>query len=144
MIENFLRLSFYIHIMIFFKGTSVTHTHFSITNNSVETHDNYVSTKLSVLDSRVRSRFSVLLFFPFIVFHWFYQTGEERVVEHLQFISWPDYGVPESALAMLGFLEEVRLSQAKLTASMGKSWNGHPLGPPILVHCSAGIGRTGL
>lgn len=61
----------------------------------------------------------------------------------MQFTSWPDYGVPDSAMAMLEFLGHVRESQARLTAALGPSWSGHPLGPPIVVHCSAGIGRTG-
>ena len=61
----------------------------------------------------------------------------------MQFTSWPDYGVPDSAMAMLEFLGYVRESQARLTAAYGSSWTGHPLGPPIVVHCSAGIGRTG-
>lgn len=61
----------------------------------------------------------------------------------MQFTSWPDYGVPHSALAMLGFREKVRDKQKDHVNSMGDKWNGHPNGPPIVVHCSAGIGRTG-
>ncbi|RXG67644.1 Tyrosine-protein phosphatase non-receptor type 9, partial [Armadillidium vulgare] len=120
------------------QGSSVTHTHFSITNTSVTSETNYIITQLSILDSRVSIPNIINKYSNIIM-----KTGEERVVEHLQFTSWPDYGVPDSALAMLGFLAKVRESQSKLTASLGKKWDGHPLGPPILVHCSAGIGRTG-
>lgn len=71
------------------------------------------------------------------------ESQESRSVSHLQFTSWPDYGVPDSALAMLAFRGVVREKQALATASMEPKWEGHPLGPPIVVHCSAGIGRTG-
>lgn len=71
------------------------------------------------------------------------QTGESREVIHCQFTCWPDYGVPHSAAAMLDFLFQVREIQASAVQALGDTWTGHPLGPPILVHCSAGIGRTG-
>lgn len=71
------------------------------------------------------------------------KTKETRLVSHLQFTSWPDYGVPDSALAMLAFRGVVREKQALSLATMEPQWEGHPLGPPIVVHCSAGIGRTG-
>jgi len=64
-------------------------------------------------------------------------------VSHYQFTSWPDYGVPHSALAMLDFLDRVRQQQSKMVMTLGDTWAGHPRGPPIVVHCSAGIGRTG-
>ncbi|XP_017853127.1 tyrosine-protein phosphatase non-receptor type 9 isoform X4 [Drosophila busckii] len=71
------------------------------------------------------------------------KTDEIRNVSHWQFTSWPDYGVPSTAMAMLNFLQKVRDKQAQLVRALGDTWAGHPRGPPIVVHCSAGIGRTG-
>ncbi|KAH8387431.1 hypothetical protein KR093_007039 [Drosophila rubida] len=71
------------------------------------------------------------------------KTDEIRNVSHWQFTSWPDYGVPSSAMAMLNFLQKVRDKQAQLVRALGDTWAGHVRGPPIVVHCSAGIGRTG-
>lgn len=65
-------------------------------------------------------------------------NGESRCVTHFQFVSWPDYGVPDSALSMLTFLQRVRETQADMTSKMIPKWKGHPLGPPMVVHCSAG------
>ena len=77
------------------------------------------------------------------MFKLFPQTDEVRQVAHFQFTSWPDFGTPRSAQAMLEFREEVRSYQSKAVEELGSVWTSHPLGPPILVHCSAGIGRTG-
>ena len=65
-------------------------------------------------------------------------NGESRCVTHYHFVSWPDYGVPDSAMSMLTFLQRVRETQADMTTKMSPKWKGHQLGPPIVVHCSAG------
>ncbi len=85
----------------------------------------------------------LLKYFRFWSFCFLFQTKESRRVTHFQFVSWPDYGVPHSADAFLKFMFHVREQQAERTSELGVKWSGHPGGPPIVVHCSAGIGRTG-
>ncbi|KAM9313714.1 tyrosine-protein phosphatase non-receptor type 9 [Pholidichthys leucotaenia] len=71
------------------------------------------------------------------------QSGEKREVCHYLYVSWPDFGVPKSASAMLDFREHVLQKKEVAVQSLGSSWTGSPRGPPVVVHCSAGIGRTG-
>lgn len=84
-----------------------------------------------------------MLTFRMLIWNQNFQTDESRIVSHWQFTSWPDYGVPSSAMAMLNFLQRVREQQAKMVKELDDKWAGHGRGPPIIVHCSAGIGRTG-
>ncbi|ETE65878.1 Tyrosine-protein phosphatase non-receptor type 9 [Ophiophagus hannah] len=68
---------------------------------------------------------------------------ERRRVTHFQYVSWPDYGVPSSAATLIDFLGAVKQQQRVAVSALGPRYKGHPGGPPIVVHCSAGIGRTG-
>uniref|UniRef100_A0A671SGS9 Tyrosine-protein phosphatase non-receptor type n=1 Tax=Sinocyclocheilus anshuiensis TaxID=1608454 RepID=A0A671SGS9_9TELE len=60
------------------------------------------------------------------------KTGETREIYHFNYTTWPDFGVPESPASFLNFLFKVRES-----GSLG------PENGPAVVHCSAGIGRSG-
>ncbi|KTG02977.1 hypothetical protein cypCar_00021860, partial [Cyprinus carpio] len=72
-----------------------------------------------------------------------FQTGECREVSHYLYMSWPDFGVPKSASAMLDFRAHVKQRQESSLRTLYPDWMGPPGGPPVVVHCSAGIGRTG-
>jgi receptor-type tyrosine-protein phosphatase gamma len=60
---------------------------------------------------------------------------EERIVVHLQYLTWPDHGAPdESDNKIIGkILEFMREYHNRSRSSENK----------IVVHCSAGIGRSG-
>ncbi|KAI0223498.1 Tyrosine-protein phosphatase non-receptor type 1 [Lamellibrachia satsuma] len=60
------------------------------------------------------------------------RTREKKQVLHFHYLTWPDFGVPDSPTEFLNFLMAVRKSGA-LEADVG---------PPV-IHCSAGIGRSG-
>uniref|UniRef100_T1IJ27 protein-tyrosine-phosphatase n=1 Tax=Strigamia maritima TaxID=126957 RepID=T1IJ27_STRMM len=60
------------------------------------------------------------------------ETQEVRTVLHFHYTTWPDFGVPESPWEFLIFLLIVR-NAGVLDENVG----------PAIVHCSAGIGRSG-
>ncbi|XP_068095570.1 receptor-type tyrosine-protein phosphatase F isoform X8 [Hyperolius riggenbachi] len=57
-------------------------------------------------------------------------SSEKREIRQFQFMAWPDHGVPEYPTPILAFLRRV------------KACNPLDAGP-MVVHCSAGVGRTG-
>ncbi|XP_044007732.1 tyrosine-protein phosphatase corkscrew isoform X2 [Aphidius gifuensis] len=74
------------------------------------------------------------------------QFSEPRKIYHFHFQAWPDHGVPSDPGCVLNFLHDVNARQESIAALLSSSAsNGQAptaVGP-ILVHCSAGIGRTG-
>ncbi len=58
------------------------------------------------------------------------ESGKLFKTTQFHFTTWPDHGVPEYATPILAFHHRVK-SQHK------------PSRGPLLVHCSAGVGRTG-
>lgn len=57
------------------------------------------------------------------------KTGKTRTLKHFLYTAWPDHGVPDTATEMLSFRHTVKANYDDTK--------------PLLVHCSAGVGRTG-
>ncbi|XP_066447736.1 receptor-type tyrosine-protein phosphatase R isoform X2 [Eleutherodactylus coqui] len=60
------------------------------------------------------------------------QGSQSRIVKHYWYTSWPDHKTPDSAQPLLQLMLDVEEDSATFT---GRG--------PVVVHCSAGIGRTG-
>ncbi|XP_063370268.1 tyrosine-protein phosphatase 69D [Cydia amplana] len=54
-----------------------------------------------------------------------------RVVRQYHFLMWKDFAAPEHPQSILKFIKR-----------MNEAWS-HLMGRPVVVHCSAGVGRTG-
>uniref|UniRef100_A0A3Q3F191 protein-tyrosine-phosphatase n=1 Tax=Kryptolebias marmoratus TaxID=37003 RepID=A0A3Q3F191_KRYMA len=59
-----------------------------------------------------------------------YQQETHSLIQH-QFLSWPDHDVPPDTAGVLDLLDRARSSRGADTS-------------PLLIHCSAGCGRTGV
>ncbi|KAK2498862.1 hypothetical protein MC885_017845 [Smutsia gigantea] len=57
--------------------------------------------------------------------------GDCMTVRQCNFTAWPEHGVPENSAPLVHFVKLVRASRAQDTT-------------PMIVHCSAGVGRTGV
>jgi protein-tyrosine phosphatase len=64
-------------------------------------------------------------------------SGRTKTVWHFLYSAWPDFLVPEGD-DRTALLRLLRLSQSKNTAVQSTQESG-----PRIVHCSAGVGRTG-
>eukprot|EP00045_Choanoeca_perplexa_P008109 m.74336 g.74336 ORF g.74336 m.74336 type:complete len:700 (+) comp14355_c0_seq1:179-2278(+) len=58
------------------------------------------------------------------------KDGDERTIKQFAYTSWPDHGVPLTTGELLGFRNAVNENTPNKDV-------------PILIHCSAGVGRTG-
>lgn len=59
-------------------------------------------------------------------------TAKTRKLYHLHYLDWPDFGTPRDTIQFLDFIEIVYVISLK-----------HHFTKPVLIHCSAGVGRTG-
>ncbi|AIO02681.1 tyrosine specific protein phosphatase, putative [Leishmania panamensis] len=57
--------------------------------------------------------------------------GDEKEVLHIQYLTWPDQGVPQSSVTLMEMINSIAKSPRSTRS-------------PIVVHCSGGVGRTGV
>ncbi|KAM9831674.1 protein tyrosine phosphatase receptor type Fa [Neosynchiropus ocellatus] len=87
--------------------------------------ETYGMIQVTMLDTMELATYSVRTFA-------LYKNGssEKREVRQFQFMAWPDHGVPEYPTPTLAFLRRIKACNP-------------PDAGPMVVHCSAGVGRTG-
>ncbi|KAK3871834.1 hypothetical protein Pcinc_023038 [Petrolisthes cinctipes] len=69
-------------------------------------------------------------------------SRKSRTIWHLQYTDWADHGCPDHIQGFISFLEEMstlRRYTYQEVRGVGRNRN-----TPVLVHCSAGVGRSGV
>ncbi|XP_013390400.1 tyrosine-protein phosphatase non-receptor type 21-like [Lingula anatina] len=67
------------------------------------------------------------------------KSKQTKTVWHLQYTDWPDHGCPDDIYGFLSYLDEIESVHRHALGERTDSYR-----TPILVHCSAGVGRTGV
>ncbi|KAG7282278.1 hypothetical protein CRUP_033805, partial [Coryphaenoides rupestris] len=91
-------------------GNSTTYGGFSVTCHTEEGNDAFLVREMTLTHT---------------------QSEQDRELTQIQYVAWPDHGVPDDSTDFLDFVALVRSKRA------GRD-------QPMVVHCSAGIGRTGV
>lgn len=68
--------------------------------------------------------------------------SKPRTVRHMHYRAWPDFDLPASPDDIVRLVREVDAAQRAYMQEIG--WNDTDREPPIVAHCSAGVGRTGV
>ncbi|EDO35064.1 predicted protein, partial [Nematostella vectensis] len=92
-------------------------------------HQEYGDVAVSVVDVTHMTDWTVRTFLVWVRLH--PECMDKREVTQFQFTAWPDQGVPENTAPLIIFHHKYRYHLSSEETG------------PILVHCGAGVGRTG-
>uniref|UniRef100_A0A5F9C3H0 Protein tyrosine phosphatase non-receptor type 20 n=1 Tax=Oryctolagus cuniculus TaxID=9986 RepID=A0A5F9C3H0_RABIT len=96
----------------------------------VKCHHYWPSSLKKPLELKFLENYQILEYFIIQMFKIVKKSmGAKHFVKHMQFIKWPDHATPASAEYFIEFVCNVRKSY---------------LPGPLIVHCRAGVGRTGV
>lgn len=71
-------------------------------------------------------------------------TRVTRTVYHLQYTDWPDHGCPMDIHGFLSFMEEIESVRRLVLSEQSLAQNRAVRNAPVVMHCTAGVGRSGV
>ena len=106
-----------------------------IIRKMVVTHVSFQDTIILVIVLSTQNSLTNSADYTLVLLVYFLQSGEPSspplAVTQFHYTAWPDHGVPSNAFSMIKFIRRVRKSHPYFSQDV------------LLVHCSAGVGRTG-